>query len=152
MEKVEKNLRWTHAIYSNIRSVKTSNSKWKKSFDSVFNWLLGMKDGYSKSVSLISPLNVSKILQSTQFIPGFEQTSIELTLTDFHLLNSSTDIGEVLIYKWKLAKIDVKSKLEDLLDFKYTKDKCSCLIKLTADYSDLIAAHTTWTDYISTIR
>jgi len=62
----------------------------------------------------------------------------DLQWIDFVFSNGETDVDSTLKFAYKLVKFDLTEPNINHLT------KCSAMIKLTPDFSDLMVAHATW--------
>lgn len=106
----------------------------------------GIQDLYSSTV-------LNTYYQFLGMIDGYNKntTNRELSLLDFHVINSSGDLTEVKYYKAKKPEFS-KMTDKEIIMYLAKNSHCSSLIKINPDFTDLWFGHNTWTAYLTGTR
>lgn len=79
--------------------------------------------------------------------------SKQISYVEFQLMNSMSDFGDLENWKNNKARPDFsKMSAEDILDYLAFHNRCSSLIKVAPDFSDIWFGHNTWAFYSDLIR
>ncbi|EGC38000.1 hypothetical protein DICPUDRAFT_46100 [Dictyostelium purpureum] len=133
---------WLTENYYNMHEFIVNNvdSWYWRQLNLTLTQMNGLLDGYTYALSLTN--NRSKIHQQT------------IVLFDLFVLNMYGDLGDLgpALHMGNFPAAKRASDFNDIQDYFMKTQHCSALIKLTSDYSELYAAHTTWTGYNTMLR